>query len=121
MVRVRRFDRAVQSMIMRFSGERAFAAIIQTSMSGKHGVGISDTSPDAAEVQLRIYRAMSPARKIALVEDANRTARRLALAGIELRYPHASESERFRLLMDLILGKDLAEKAYGPFTPPTGR
>ena len=57
---------------------------------------------------------MSPAEKIALVEDANRTARRLALAGIELRFPHATESERFRLLMDLVLGKELAEKVYGP-------
>ena len=89
-------------------------------MSDKHGEGLTDTSPDAAEVQLRIYRAMSPARKIALVEDANRTARRLALAGIELRFPHVSESERFRLLMDLILGKELAARVYGPFSPPTG-
>ena len=85
------------------------------------GGNLTDTSPDVAEVQLRIFRAMSPARKIALVEDANRTARRLALAGIELRFPHASESERFRLLMDLVLGKDLAEKAYGPFITPASR
>ena len=89
-------------------------------MSGKHGAGPSDTSPDAAEVQLRVFRAMSPARKIELVEDANRTARRLALAGIELRFPHASENERFRLLMDLVLGKELAARVYGPFSPPTG-
>ena len=83
-------------------------------MSGQHGRSSSDTSPEAAEAQLRVFRAMSPARKIALVEDANRTARRLALAGIELRFPHASESERFRLLMDLILGKELAARVYGP-------
>lgn len=98
-----------------------FAAIIPRVMSGKRGVGATDTSPEAAEVQLRVFRSMSPARKIALVEDANRTARRLALAGIELRFPQASESERFRLLMDVILGKELAARVYGPLDPPTGR
>jgi hypothetical protein len=76
--------------------------------------GANDTSAEAAEVQRRVLRAMSPARKVSLVEDANRTARSLALAGIGLRFPHASPSERFRLLMDLLLGKDLAAKVYGP-------
>ena len=57
---------------------------------------------------------MSPGRKVSLVEDANRTARRLALAGIGLRFPDASPSQRFRLLMDLLLGGELAAKAYGP-------
>lgn len=90
-------------------------------MSGEHDSELTDTSRDAWEVQLRVFRAMSPARKIALVEDAIRTARRLALAGVELRFPHASESERFRLLMDLILGKDLAAQAYGPSILPTPR
>ena len=57
---------------------------------------------------------MSPGRKVSLVEDANRMARRLALAGIDLRFPNASPAQRFRLLMDLVLGKELAAKAYGP-------
>jgi len=51
---------------------------------------------------------------VALVEDANRTARRLALAGIQLRCPDASEEERSRLLMDLLLGEELAAQAFGP-------
>ena len=75
---------------------------------------ISDTSDDAAEAQYRVMRAMSPSRKVALVEDANRTARRLALAGIQLRCPDASEEERSRLLMDLLLGEELAAQAFGP-------
>lgn len=73
-----------------------------------------DTSPEAARAQIQALRAMSPARKIDLVEDANRTARLLALAGIGLRFPKASARKRERLLMDLVLGKDLAERVYGP-------
>ena len=66
-------------------------------------------------------RAMSPSRKVALVEDANRTARRLALAGIQLRCPDASDEERSRLLIDLLLGEELAGQAFGPRGPARGR
>lgn len=75
---------------------------------------LSDTPPEALEVQLRIFRAMSPARKLALIEDANRTARLLALAGISLRFPNSTLAERERLLMDLVLGEELAARVYGP-------
>jgi hypothetical protein len=73
-----------------------------------------DTSPAAADLQVKVLRAMPASRKVALVEDANRTARRLALAGIALRFPAASAKERVRLLMDIVLGVDLAEQVYGP-------
>ena len=76
----------------------------------------TDTSSAAAAVQIHILREMTPRRKVELVEDANRTARQLALAGISLRYPGASEDVRVRLLMDLLLGRELAERVYGP--PP---
>lgn len=82
---------------------------------------MNDTSEAAAEVQVRVLRAMSASRKIGLVEDANRTARRLALAGIGLRFPDASQEERLRLLMDIVLGADLAKRVYGPRTSPSGR
>jgi hypothetical protein len=82
---------------------------------------VNDTSDAAAEVQVQVLRAMPAARKVALVEDANRTARRLALAGIGLRFPDASLERRLRLLMDIVLGADLAERVYGPRTPPSGR
>jgi hypothetical protein len=76
--------------------------------------GVNDTSTEAAEVQTRILGAMTASRKIGLVEDANRTARRLALAGIGLRFPRASTEQRVRLLMDLVLGDELAARVYGP-------
>jgi len=75
---------------------------------------VSDTSGAAAAVQIRVLRGMPACRKVSLVEDANRTARCLALAGIALRFPSASREERNRLLMDLLLGRELAERVYGP-------
>ena len=50
-------------------------------------------------------------------ERANRTARRLALAGIQLRFPDASDEERSRLLIELLLGEELAERAFDPKGP----
>jgi len=82
---------------------------------------VSDTSAEAAEVQIRLLSRMPPSRKIGLVEDANRTARRLALAGIKLRFPEASTEECVRLLMDVILGDDLAQRVYGPRRGMQGR
>jgi hypothetical protein len=73
-----------------------------------------DTTLEAAEVQMEIYRRMSPGEKIALVEEANRRARALALAGLRQRHPDASEAELFRRLMDLTLGEALAREVYGP-------
>jgi hypothetical protein len=78
---------------------------------------LTDTSSAAAAMQIRVLRGMSARRKVSLVEDAGRTGRHLALAGIGLRFPGASEEERHRLLMDLLLGRELAELVYGP--PPT--
>ena len=76
---------------------------------------VSDTSEDARQVHYRVLRAMSPTRKLVLVEDANRTARRLAMAGIAMRHPEATPAERVRLLMDLVLGAELAARVYGPW------
>jgi hypothetical protein len=82
---------------------------------------VNDTSEAAAAFQIGVLRAMPAARKIALVEDANRTARRLAMAGIALRFPEASPEQRVRLLMDIVLGEVLAERVYGPRALPSGR
>ena len=52
---------------------------------------LRDTTPEAEAVQLHCYREMSVERKLALVEDANRTARRLASNGLASRFPEASQ------------------------------
>lgn len=80
-----------------------------------------DTSLDAEAVQIEIYRRMSARRKLELVEEANRTARELALAGLRRRHPEAGPDEIFRRLMDLMLGEDLAAEVYGPLAAGDGR
>lgn len=73
-----------------------------------------DTSPEAARIQLEIYRRMPAARKLELVEDANHAARLLALAGLAQRHPEDSPERLHRRLFDLVLGSELAARAYGP-------
>ncbi len=51
---------------------------------------LSDTSPEAARVLAGSYRAMSPARKWALLGDLYRTGRGLHEAGVRLREPGAT-------------------------------
>lgn len=74
----------------------------------------SDTSPEAARIQREIYREMTVGRKLELVEDANHTARVLALAGLAQRYPDDPPERLHRRLFDLVLGPELARRAYGP-------
>lgn len=73
-----------------------------------------DTSADAWRKMIEIYRSMTPQRKLELVEDANRSARQLAWAGINQRHPDESLERRRRRLLGLVLGEDLATRVYGP-------
>ncbi len=75
---------------------------------------LGDTSPEAARLQLEIYRKMPVERKLELVEDANHTARLLALAGLAQRHPEDPPERLHRRLFDLVLGPELAERVYGP-------
>lgn len=74
----------------------------------------SDTSPEIEDLLVDIYRRMPPWRKIELVDDANRTARQLAWAGLHSRHPGESRARLRRRLLDLVLGEELALAAYGP-------
>lgn len=44
-----------------------------------------------------------------------RTVCDLAMSGLRERYPDASANELRRRLADIVLGKELALRAYGPF------
>lgn len=79
--------------------------------------GATDTERDAERRRAALFAGMSPRRKAELVEDANRTSRELALAGLAARYPGATESQRERLLLGLLVGEPLASEIYGP--PPS--
>jgi len=49
-----------------------------------------DTHPEAEHVLIELLRSASPARRIAMVLDANRSARKLALTGLRERHPNDS-------------------------------
>ena len=73
-----------------------------------------DTHPEAERVLIELLRSASPARKMAMVLSANRTARALTMAGLRERYPAESPARLKRRFADVWLGPELAAKAYGP-------
>jgi hypothetical protein len=80
----------------------------------------SDTSLETEQLQMRGLRQMPPWRKLALVGEMNQTVRALALAGLRQRYPEDTPAARRRRLADLLLGPELATRAYGPFQEEDG-
>jgi len=73
----------------------------------------SDTHPKMAALQIRLLRSASPARKMEMLAGLNASAKMLALSGLRLHYPHASEGELRRRLAGLLLGEEVARKVYG--------
>ena len=71
-----------------------------------------DTSPEIERLQIERWRQMSPAQKAAIVSGLTQAVYDLALAGIRIRHPDASSRERFLRLAVIILGPDLARRAY---------
>jgi hypothetical protein len=74
----------------------------------------SDTHPKIEAIQLELFRQASPARKLAMMGELNRTVKTLALNGLKTRYPEDSPEILRRRLADLLLGTGLACKVYGP-------
>ncbi len=76
----------------------------------------SDTRPEAEAVLIGLLRQAPPWRKLHMVGQLNQTVRTLAISGLRQRYPEATPQELRRRLADLLLGPDLAVRAYGPLT-----
>jgi hypothetical protein len=73
-----------------------------------------DTRPEAEAVLIGLLRQAPPWRKLQMVGQLNQTVRTLALSGLRQRHPEATPQELRRRLADLLLGPDLAARAYGP-------
>ena len=71
-----------------------------------------DTSIEAEQRQIDIWRRMTPLEKAALVRSASRAVRSLSLAGIRQRYPSASEEDCRMRFARLTLGVELFERVY---------
>jgi hypothetical protein len=72
-----------------------------------------DTHPKMEALQIRLLREASPWRKMEMLAGLNASMKTLALSGLRLRHPQASESELRRRLAGLLLGEELARKVYG--------
>ncbi len=74
----------------------------------------SDTPPEVEAIILERMRQMSGLEKWRMVAELNAAVRAMAMAGLRQRYPRASEAELRRRLAGLLLGEELATRAYGP-------
>lgn len=75
-----------------------------------------DTQPEIEQLQIEHLRQMPAWRKMALMAEMSQTVKVLALAGLRQRYPGDTPDRRRRRMADLLLGPELAARAYGP--PP---
>jgi hypothetical protein len=71
-----------------------------------------DTSRDAHEVQLRLYRAMTNAQRSELALRMSDDVRRIAAEGIRVRHPDYTERDVRRALVALLYGADAAAKVW---------
>jgi hypothetical protein len=73
----------------------------------------ADTSPDAREAQIRIYRQMSPSRRVAIGVELAEMSRRLLRDGLRTRRPDLDERGLHLLTIRLWLGEALFQQVYG--------
>lgn len=71
-----------------------------------------DTHPKIEALQIQIIRRMPPWKKLAVVDDLNRTVKMLALSGIKQLYPNATPEQIHRMLAESLLGAELARRVY---------
>ena len=81
---------------------------------------ISDTHPEIERLQLELLRQAPPWKKVYLMDQMYQATKLMALSGLRQRYPNAGPAELRRRLADLMLGPDLAKRAYGPLISDGG-
>jgi hypothetical protein len=72
----------------------------------------SDTTAEADEAHMRLYRAMGPARRAAVGVSMSDDARELTRTGIRRRHPEYSHSQVEDALRLLTLGPELFQAAW---------
>lgn len=78
------------------------------------GMLARDTVRSAEEKQISVLMRLPAWRKLELLDDACETNRALLMAGLRARFSDLSEVDLHRKLMDLLVGRDAAEKIWGP-------
>lgn len=78
----------------------------------KNGVLSRDTARQAEQMQVELWRGMSPLSKVQAVSALTRSVLQLSLAGIRQRHPEATDAECKLRLARLTLGPELAVRVY---------
>jgi hypothetical protein len=73
-----------------------------------------DTDTSAEMALIAVMKALPIWKKLELLDDACETTRTLVLAGLRGRFPDISEKELHEMLMDRLVGKETAERVWGP-------
>jgi hypothetical protein len=71
-----------------------------------------DTAAEVEGRQIAAWRRMSPAEKADIITSLTGAAFEMAMAGVRARHPGAGPREHFLRLAVVVLGRDLAERAY---------
>jgi len=73
----------------------------------------SDTHPKMEALQIELIRRMPAWKKISIMDGLNETVKTIAISGIKQRHPNAAPAQIQRMLAELMLGAELAQKVYG--------
>lgn len=71
---------------------------------------VSDTSPEAQSVQLRLLRTATPARRLQIAMRLSDTTRHLSRRAIDKAHPHWSEREKDLLFVSVHYGREWARR-----------
>ena len=77
---------------------------------------MTDTSPEAHALQIRLYARMPAASRVRLAVARSAALRRIAWERVREAHPGASPSELLRAFAERWLGRELASKVYGTRT-----
>ena len=67
-------------------------------------MSVTDTTPRAAAIQLKLYQEAGPSRRAQIAVDLSDAVRETALAGIRRRHPEYSEQEVRAAFLHLVYG-----------------
>ena len=77
----------------------------------------ADTTPEAAWVQMQIYRQMPAEKRLLLALEMSDGVREICAAGVRAQYPNFTDEQVRLIVIRRMLGEELFHKAY-PKHPP---
>jgi len=73
---------------------------------------LRDTTPDAADVQVELYRRMTPGRRGELAAEMSEMARTVALENIRRRHPEYDDHQARMALFRMLVGDELFRSTW---------